>query len=225
MTGDTMTEEQQQWIELGRRAVACAGWRWVPGMRALRLPPLCIGGAPYGWAPDRAELWIKLFEPDDDDEGDYARGGHVIAQIGHGIPQLWDCPGNIDPMEFWWESTAADGEGAWRLDRGLDLRDRGGHDEEDHREVVPDLRDPGTQGCVLALVREAMRDPAFALKRVCIEGDWHGEKGQCISSSHRKPWAWESFKHGYSANRKGFDTEAEALVDALERAQLLEAAP
>jgi hypothetical protein len=27
-----MTEEQ---IELGRRAVACKGWRWMPGMRAV----------------------------------------------------------------------------------------------------------------------------------------------------------------------------------------------
>ncbi len=28
-----MTEDQ--WIELGRRAVACKGWRWMPGMLAL----------------------------------------------------------------------------------------------------------------------------------------------------------------------------------------------
>ena len=28
-----MTE--QDWIELGRRAVACKGWRWMPGMLAL----------------------------------------------------------------------------------------------------------------------------------------------------------------------------------------------
>lgn len=27
-----MTE--QDWIDLGRRAVACAGWRWMPGMLA-----------------------------------------------------------------------------------------------------------------------------------------------------------------------------------------------
>jgi hypothetical protein len=33
MKGDAMTEDQ--WIELGRRAVACKGWRWMPGMLAL----------------------------------------------------------------------------------------------------------------------------------------------------------------------------------------------
>lgn len=32
MVGDAMTEEQ--WIDLGKRAVACKGWRWMPGMLA-----------------------------------------------------------------------------------------------------------------------------------------------------------------------------------------------
>ena len=172
------------------------------------------------WNPDLpAEMLIFSIPPVPDVDNPEDRGGHCIAQIH--LRNWWD---NWPRVQLYvWDPDRRQGEGAFTPD--LDPRERKSIRElMDHSEVVPDLRDPGTQGCVLALVREAMRDPAFTLNRVCIEGDWHGEKGRCIRSSHRKPWAWESFKHGYSASRKGFDTEAEALVDALERAQLLEAA-
>jgi hypothetical protein len=36
-TGSPMTDEQ--WIEIGRRAVACKHWRWLPGMLALETNP------------------------------------------------------------------------------------------------------------------------------------------------------------------------------------------
>jgi len=52
-----MTEEM---LELGRRAVACKGWRWMPGMLPIKQPgqigecrvteaELCFGKAP--WSP------------------------------------------------------------------------------------------------------------------------------------------------------------------------------
>jgi hypothetical protein len=80
-----MTEEQ---IALGRRAVACKGWRWMPGMRQL----VASNRAPYrvvcdGYAPPEDEFV-------------------VMSECG-------------DP------------------------------------EVLPDLTDPATFGCLLALVREA----------------------------------------------------------------------
>ena len=57
-----MTE--QDWIELGRRAVACKGWRWMPGM-------LCIpigGGFPLRYngivAPNMPDAGGVQYRPD-----------------------------------------------------------------------------------------------------------------------------------------------------------------
>jgi len=106
-----MTEEQ---IALGRRAVACKAWRWMPGM---------------------ADHW-----------GQRLREGH-------------------------WVDPAA---------------------------ALPDLTDPATLGCLLALVREAHAVP-FLQVSVKISRD-HGYQFDC-HPHHRGQWV---------------DSEAEALVAALE---------
>jgi len=62
-----------------------------------------------------------------------------------------------------------------------------------HPTMVPDLTDPATVGCLLALVREAWDDRYL-----------------CASVSPRKLWLVD----GWSLH----DTEAEALVAALEAA-------
>jgi len=117
-----MTEEQ---IALGRRAVACKGWRFMGGMRVLD---------PIGPQPQRIC---------DDDEG----------------------------------------EASWRDDYWL-----------------PDLTDPATLGCLLALVREAHAVP-FLQVSVKISRE-HGYQFDC-HPHHRGQWV---------------DSEAEALVAALEAA-------
>ena len=64
--------------------------------------------------------------------------------------------------------------------------------------IVPDLSDPATLGCLLALVRIAYGDPSFVVR--CVAGLWYEE------SNTRALVA------------RGGDTEAEALVAALEAA-------
>lgn len=64
---------------------------------------------------------------------------------------------------------------------------------------VPDLRDPATVGCLLALVRDAWGDPTMS-----------------AHFSDAAEW-WEVQGHRW-APEKPADTEAEALVAALEAA-------
>jgi hypothetical protein len=112
-----MSDEQ---VALGRRAVACKGWRWMPGM-------------------------LAHFE-------------HDGRRVRVGMPDAW-------------ASTTA----------------------------LPDLTDPATVGCLLALVREAWSDPYL-----CAVGDPDtGWRVDAVTAQVQD-------LHGYSS-------EAEALVYALER--------
>ena len=77
-------------------------------------------------------------------------------------------------------------DGAWSATSALAHR-------EYHYPTLPDLTDPATLGCLLALVREAWDDRYL-----------------CASLSPRKLWMVD----GWSLH----DTEAEALVAALEAA-------
>ena len=79
---------------------------------------------------------------------------------------------------------------------GADLLFRWSNDVD-----VPDLRDPATLGCLLALVREAHAVP-FLQVSVKISRE-HGYQFDC-HPHHRGQWV---------------DSEAEALVAALEAAQ------
>jgi hypothetical protein len=98
-----MTEEQ---IALAKRAVACKGWRWMPGMRTTE-------------------------------------GMRTIHD-----PRLWP------------DRPCAIREGTW-VDTAVP-RPLGDH--------LPDLTDPATLGCLLALVREAWGDP-YASSR-WIKPEW-----------------------------------------------------
>ena len=69
-------------------------------------------------------------------------------------------------------------------------------------DITPDLSDPATLGCLLALVREAWKDPALCVVFDTSDGRWHVGR-------------WED---GMSMRGRGGATEAEALVDALESA-------
>ncbi len=134
--GGAMTDEM---IDLGRRAVACKGWRWMPGMLAL------------------------------DADG-----------------EEYPCRVIDDRKSVVYE----DGDGAIR--EGVASRSD-----------VPDLRDPATVGCLLALVREAYELPRLAL--VCSDGRW-----RVIS-------AGLDVRFPIRAPAKN-NTEAAALVAALEAA-------
>lgn len=110
-------------LDLARRAVACRGWRWTPGMR-----------------------WVVARAAPLEDYG---------GRIHDGIRRAPDGPG------------------------------------------LPDLSDPATLGCVLALVRAAWGDPHAYL----APGD-----GWCVGRGARDGI------YGEGA------TEAEALIAALEAA-------
>jgi len=121
-------------IELGKRAVWCRGWRWMPGMLA--------------WRPDCPSVRLAAIE-----------------------------------------------------DAGNAL--------QEHR-WLPDLTDPATLGCLLALVRFAYSDPWFYVR----PSDTYRPDGV---------YGWECFgylpgRDGGSWRGSGYASEVEALVAALEAA-------
>jgi hypothetical protein len=139
---------------LARRAVACKGWRWMPGMlnhKGARLHSLKENGDEcFGWAD--CHEW----------HGDDGAWGVNKCEHHSGRP------------------IAATHQGYVWLDQCL-----------------PDLTDPATLGCLLALVREAWGD-----SKTCARPDLEDD-------------VW------YVVTRSGLAfaaSEAEALVAALESA-------
>ena len=156
-----MTDEQ--WAELGRRAVACRGWRWLPGMSLIRRKT-----GPAGRAGLQPTCLRAAFT-----------GGHPCDPFAR-VVDVERLPQPCPPDPHW----------------------------------VPDLRDPATVGCLLALVRQAV-EPERA------PGDW---PMVCSYQNAAKKWgigAWlnESGKATFAALvLPTYDTEAAALVAALESA-------
>lgn len=128
-----MTEEQ---IALARRAVACRGWRWMPGMATNSKFRRVVDACPVERVPCCAE------------EG----------------------------------ATYDDCHAVWL----------------EHDDLLPDLTDPATLGCLLALVRQALDTPRAHVLYV--------------AGLHRWECADNRVVHAVGA------TEAEALVAALEEA-------
>jgi hypothetical protein len=137
---------------LARRAVACKGWWWMPGMLAIGV----------GWI-----------------------GAARICEVTDGTPELWEYRGY---MRGPCTSHCRGDETPWA---------------ESHSEPLPDLSDPATLGCLLALVRQAWGYPRAHVAEMFTPGaGWLAYTNHAGDRDHRF----------YGA------TEAEALVSALEAA-------
>ncbi len=75
---------------------------------------------------------------------------------------------------------------------------------------LPDLRDPATLGCVLALVRDALSDPALCIISYQLPR----------RRAHKVVWSVDATDQQWQQKHRLFDlpSEAEALVAALEAA-------
>lgn len=149
--------------DLARRAVACKGWRWLPGMRAV---------------------------------GDLsAYGGRVCGIIGGCIELALDDR-ESDGEGIEWHSQARSSIG-WIQVAG-----------EMRCNSLPDLTDPATIGCILALAREAWQAPALQVSPARV-ADGSVREWFCYVNTSDNKYADPYFMGA---------TEAEALIAALEAA-------
>ena len=143
-----MTEEQ---IALARRAVACRGWRWMPGMS------ICAMGLTSSRGLDICDHGRVLDVMDDD--GMQMVSASEYPYDEDGVP------------EYRWADAMH----------------------------IPDLTDPATLGCLLALVRVAHGHELLHLSYRIAKG----AVGFACYTPRPRPWV---------------SSEAEALVAALEDA-------
>ena len=142
----TPEELRRRAVALGRRAVACRRWRWMPGMRIRGIDKLCVG-----------------------------------VTANKGCPMYRDGYGNYDFVS--------------------------------HAE--PDLTDPATLGCLLALVREAYPKHTLWVAPVCVE-DPLDDTEFILDEPRAFTVMGSSEVSCYVTGLGRGRTEAEALVAALE---------
>lgn len=148
-----MTEEQ---IALARRAVACKGWRWMPGMLSDegRVVEINVHGLLVGYTT-----------------------GIILKSGLQGWPRAWEASASLR---------------------------------------LPDLTDPATLGCLLALVREAYGDSSLYVRLSDTTRQSDGVRAWEVLGwldPSRSPDG-----RGGSWRGWGYASEAEALVAALEAA-------
>jgi len=122
---------------LARRAVACRGWRWMPGI-LVRMDRIVARSSHVGAAGDVHIVW-----PDSDLD---VRRAYLHADIGNTRRAVLFPEDN--PRGRWWRLYYPGS--AWVAPPG---------------DVLPDLADPATLGCLLALVREAWGDDGITTYR------------------------------------------------------------
>lgn len=110
----------------------------------------------------------------------------------------------------------------WRLMLGMTLLDGGlvtgertgvpivyARDGRHSADMLPDLTDPATLGCLLALVREAWNDPGIA----CVTSSYsNGQYYRRVVDGHHHGSTFQTLSQATHL------TEAEALITALEAA-------
>lgn len=143
---------KEYWQNLGRRAVSCKAWRWMPGMMAAE-------------SADRVLIATTRAVTVDCIDGN---AGYCAGACAAKFERI--------PLSMFSET--------------------------------PDLRDPATLGCLLALVREAWGNPLMFVT-------WTTSGWLVVSRSHKDP-APLRCQMPEMVMRK--DTEAAALLDALEAA-------
>lgn len=150
-----MTE--QEWNELGRRAVACKGWRWMAGMRVVSAGRWRVNSGGEGVVMRTRDGWATVYE-----------------ELFEVVAECW----------------------------GAAIRG----------ELLPDLRDPATLGCMLALVRRAWEDDSELWGgRVEVHQD-HRTVFTAVIAYH------EGVSLAHRALARSGRNEAAALVAALEAA-------
>jgi hypothetical protein len=132
--------------DLGRRAIACRGWKWMDGM---------LDGAQSGWRYD-AQL-----------------NGFLVCDETN--------IGDVTAIDAFLESVEPNS--------------------------LPDLSDPATLGCLLALVRSALKDDTVYVRYFPDDDVWCVGSGKLVASL--------LVVNGKNAEGK---SEAEALIAALEAA-------
>ena len=152
-------------VDLGRRAVACKHWRWMPGMRIVN--------------PQRAT---------------FGHGRKAAARY---------CTLGLNDEAFILESKNAGS------------MDAPSKNEEDWH---PDLEDPATLGCLLALVRQAWPEEWHQFMVPIFNGMGHWYMGCMMQGTSKIIMPTRVMQNGLPDTIPPKRTEAEALVAALEAA-------